>query len=283
MSVRLNKVCRELNVGLQTLCDFLSDNGYDIMPSPTFKLTDEQAVLVYEHFGGKQYVPQSQLTSSNNNPPSIKAKTSPPQDFDWDQFESLSSSDEASDRDPSNSLPFNSHEIVSATITAIDRREVVVNVGYKTDAIIPASELRYNPEFKVGDKIEVYIEDIEDKHGRVVVSHKKARLNMSWDKINEANKNDETIKVYVKSRTKGGLIVDAFGIEAFLPDSQIDIVKVFDFDSYVGKTLDVKIIQINTEFRNVVVSHKEVVSENLQKRSTDKTLLKDIWQKHTEV
>lgn len=283
MSVRLNKVCRELNVGLQTLCDFLSDNGYDIMPSPTFKLTDEQAVLVYEHFGGKQYVPQSQLTSSNNNPPSIKAKTSPLQDFDWDQFESLSSSDEASDKDPSNSLPFNSHEIVSATIIAIDRREVVVNVGYKTDAIIPASELRYNPEFKVGDKIEVYIEDTEDKHGRVVVSHKKARLNMSWDKINEANKNDETIKVYVKSRTKGGLIVDAFGIEAFLPDSQIDIVKVFDFDSYVGKTLDVKIIQINTEFRNVVVSHKEVVSENLQKRSTDKTLLKDIWQKHTEV
>ncbi len=190
---------------------------------------------------------------------------------------------EESSENSSYSSFFQKHDIVSARVIALNRKEIAVNLGYNVDAIIPASELRYNPDLKVGDQIDVYIEENGNNQGQFVVSHKKARLSKTWDKINEVFNSNETIKVYVKSRTKGGLIVDALGMEAFLPGSQIDIVKVFDYDSYIGKTLDVKVIKINIEYKNVIVSHKEVVSENLQKWSTDKTLLKDIWQKHTEV
>lgn len=281
MSVRLNKVCKELNIGLQKICDFLSSKGFIVDRTPNYKLTDEQAVLVYEHFSDRKYIPREKPTvsikkSTSTNPNII----SPLEDFDWEQYEK--STPEAPDSSSTTSS-FQKDEIVIGTVISINRREVVVNLAYKTDAIIPASELRYIPDLKVGDQIEVYIEESTHKRGPLLVSHRKARLSKAWDKINEAYSNNETIKVYVKCGTKGGMIVDAFGIEAFMPGSQIDIVKVFDYDSYIGKTLDVKVIKINKEYRNVVVSHKEVVAENLQKMSTDKTLLKDIWQKHTEV
>ena len=282
MSVRLNKVCRELNIGFQTISEFLSSKGFEIELNPNFKLTDEQASLVYRHFSDKEYIPRPKpILPINNGSSSDITKISPLEDFDWEQYE-VSLTEESSE-DTSSSSFFQKHDIVSAIVIALNKREIVVNLGYKIDAIIPASELRYNPDLKVGDQIDVYIEENGNNHGQFVVSHRKARLSKAWDKINEVFNSNETIKVYVKSRTKGGLIVDALGMEAFLPGSQIDIVKVFDYDSYIGKTLDVKVIKINTEYKNVVVSHKEVVSENLQKRSTDKTLLKDIWQKHTEV
>jgi DNA-directed RNA polymerase subunit E'/Rpb7 len=282
MSIRLNKICRDVNIGLQTLCEFLSKKGYDVKPDLSFKLPDEQAMLVYEAFGGGKHVPQHQSNVTDNGEPSPKEiKISPLDTFDWELFETGVPAAEASDS--ANSLQIKKGDIVNATVLSVDRREVMVNLGYNADAIIPAVELRYNPDIKVGDKIEVYVEDTEETSGRLVVSHKKARLQHSWDLIEKAHNNDEIIKGYVKCRTKGGMIVDVYGIETFLPGSQIDIVKVFDSDSYIGKYLDVKIIKINTEFRNVVVSHREVVAENLQKKSADKTLLKDIWQKHTEV
>lgn len=282
MSVRLNKVCRELNIGFQTISEFLSSKGFEIELNPNFKLTDEQASLVYKHFSDKEYIPRPKpIVPINNSSSSDITKISPLEDYDWEQFEE--SLTEESSEDSSSSSSFHKHDIVSAIVISLNRREIVVNLGHKINAIIPASELKYNPDLKVGDQIDVYIEENGNNHGQFVVSHRKARLSKAWDKINEVYNSNETIKVYVKSRTKGGLIVDALGMEAFLPGSQIDIVKVFDYDSYIGKTLDVKVIKINTEYKNVVVSHKEVVSENLQKRSTDKTLLKDIWQKHTEV
>ena len=229
----------------------------------------------------KKYIPDQKPTVSRNNSSSIKTTNiSSLDDFDWEQFEA-SASDAA--ENSSSAVSLQKHDIVIATVTALNRNEIAVNFGYKSDAIIPASELRYNPNLKVGDQIDVYIEEIANNRGQLLVSHRKARLSKAWDKINEAYRNNETIKVYVKCITKGGMIVDALGIDAFMPGSQIDIVKVFNYDSYIGKTLDVKVIKINIENGNVVVSHKEIVAENLQKRSTDKTLLKDIWQKHTEV
>ena len=282
MSVRLNKVCRELNIGFQTISEFLSSKGFEIELNPNFKLTDEQASLVYKHFSDKEYIPRPKpIVPINNSSSSDITKISPLEDYDWEQFEE--SLTEESSEDSSSSCSIHKHDIVSAIVISLNRREIVVNLGHKINANIPASELKYNPDLKVGDQIDVYIEENGNNHGQFVVSHRKARLSKAWVKINEVYNSNETIKVYVKSRTKGGLIVDALGMEAFLPGSQIDIVKVFDYDCYIGKNLDVKVIKINTEYKNVVVSHKEVVSENLQKRSTDKTLLKDIWQKHTEV
>lgn len=263
---RLNKISRELNISLETLCEFLSSKGFEVEVNPNTKITDVQAEIAIEHFAN----------STSSNPRVI----APLEDFDWSAFEAAA---QRVEEEENTSSIFNQHDIVSAVIISINRREVVVNLGYKTDAVIPASELRYNPDIKVGDTVDVYIESMENARGQIVASHRKARLSKSWDKINAVFENNETIKVYVKCRTKGGMIVDAFGMEAFLPGSQMDIVKVFDLDSYIGKTLDVKVIKINEEYKNVVVSHREVVSENLQKRTADKSLLKDIWQKHTEV
>ncbi|HJC79294.1 MAG TPA: S1 RNA-binding domain-containing protein, partial [Candidatus Alistipes merdipullorum] len=145
-------------------------------------------------------------------------------------------------------------EVVEGTVTEINKREVTVNIGYKSEGIIPISEFRYNPDLKVGDKVEVYVESVEDKGGALVLSHKKARQLKSWDRVNEALNNDEVIKGYVKCRTKGGMIVDVFGIEAFLPGSQIDVKPIRDYDMYVDKTMEFKVVKINQEFRNVVVS-----------------------------
>lgn len=189
-------------------------------------------------------------------------------DFNWDEFENGTSSNVSKqDLEKAYDETLNKiqeHEVVEGTVISIDKKEVVVNIGYKSDGIIPASEFRYNPDLKVGDKVEVYVEDQEDKKGQLVLSHKKARLSKSWELINKAMDNNEVIQGYIKCRTKGGMIVDVFGIEAFLPGSQIDVHPIRDYDMFVGKTMEFKVVKINQEFRNVVVSHKALIEAELE-------------------
>ena len=161
------------------------------------------------------------------------------------------------------------NEVVEGTVVALNKREVLVNIGYKSEGIIPVSEFRYNPELAVGDKVEVYVENAEDKKGQLVLSHKKARSLRSWDRVNEAFDKDEIVKGYIKCRTKGGMIVDVFGIEAFLPGSQIDVKPIRDYDVFVNKTMEFKIVKINHEFRNVVVSHKALIEAELEAQKAD--------------
>ena len=192
----------------------------------------------------------------------------PLSDFNWEEFEN-GTSNGASKEDLEKAYDetlnkIQEHEVVEGTVISVDKKEVVVNIGYKSDGIIPASEFRYNPELKVGDKVEVYVEDQEDKKGQLVLSHKKARLSKSWELINKALDNDEIIQGYIKCRTKGGMIVDVFGIEAFLPGSQIDVHPIRDYDVFVGKTMEFKVVKINQEFRNVVVSHKALIEAELE-------------------
>lgn len=189
-------------------------------------------------------------------------------DFNWDEFENGAHA-EASKNDLTKAYDetlnkIQEHQVVEGTVISVDKKEVVVNIGYKSDGIIPASEFRYNPELKAGDKVEVYVENQEDKRGQLVLSHKKARLQKSWENINKALENDEVIHGYIKSRTKGGMIVDVFGIEAFLPGSQIDVHPIRDYDVFVGKTMEFKVVKINQEFRNVVVSHKALIEAELE-------------------
>ncbi len=191
------------------------------------------------------------------------------ENFDWNAFENdlgvydqeKNSISEAYDKTLSNIAV---GEVLDAAVVGVNKREVVVNVGYKSEGIIGISEFRYNPELAVGDTVEVYVESAEDKNGQLVLSHKKARQLKSWDRVNQALDNDEIIKGYVKCRTKGGMIVDVFGIEAFLPGSQIDVKPIRDYDVYVDTTMDFKVVKINQEFRNVVVSHKALVEADLE-------------------
>ena len=192
----------------------------------------------------------------------------PLDDFNWDEFENgtqVSVSKEELDKAYDETLnKVSEHQVVEGTVISIDKKEVVVNIGYKSDGIIPASEFRYNPDLAVGDKVEVYVENQEDKKGQLILSHKKARLSKSWERINAALENQEVIQGYIKCRTKGGMIVDVFGIEAFLPGSQIDVHPIRDYDQFVGKTMEFKVVKINQEFRNVVVSHKALIEAELE-------------------
>ena len=189
-------------------------------------------------------------------------------DFDWNQFENgttVNVSKEDLDKAYDETLnKVSEHQVVEGTVISADKKEVVVNIGYKSDGIIPASEFRYNPDLKVGDVVEVYVENAEDKKGQLILSHKKARLSKSWERVNAALENEEIIQGYIKCRTKGGLIVDVFGIEAFLPGSQIDVHPIRDYDQFVGKTMEFKVVKINQEFRNVVVSHKALIEAELE-------------------
>jgi len=192
----------------------------------------------------------------------------PLDDFNWDEFENgtvANVSKEELDKAYDETLnKVADHQVVEGTVISIDKKEVVVNIGYKSDGIIPASEFRYNPDLKIGDKVEVYVESAEDKKGQLILSHKKARLSQSWEKVNEALEADAIIQGYIKCRTKGGMIVDVFGIEAFLPGSQIDVHPIRDYDQFVGKTMEFKVVKINQEFRNVVVSHKALIEQELE-------------------
>ena len=161
------------------------------------------------------------------------------------------------------------NEVVEGTVVVLNKREVIVNIGYKSEGVISINEFRYNPELAAGDKVEVYVENAEDKKGQLLLSHKKARSLRSWDRVNEAFEKDEIVKGYIKCRTKGGMIVDVFGIEAFLPGSQIDVKPIRDYDIYVNKTMEFKIVKINHEFRNVVVSHKALIEAELEAQKAD--------------
>ena len=192
----------------------------------------------------------------------------PLQDFNWEEYENgtvANVSKEELDKAYDETLnKVSEHQVVDGTVISVDKKEVVVNIGYKSDGIIPASEFRYNPDLKAGDVVEVYVENAEDKKGQLVLSHKKARMSKSWERVNAALEAQEVITGYIKCRTKGGMIVDVFGIEAFLPGSQIDVHPIRDYDQFVGKTMEFKVVKINQEFRNVVVSHKALIEQELE-------------------
>ncbi|MBQ8484589.1 MAG: 30S ribosomal protein S1 [Bacteroidaceae bacterium] len=193
----------------------------------------------------------------------------PLDEFNWEAYESGEALSPVSKEDQEKAYDntlnkVNEREVVEGTVISMNKREVVVNIGYKSDGIIPMSEFRYNPDLKPGDKVEVYIENQEDKKGQLVLSHRKARLSMAWDRVNAALESQEVIKGFIKCRTKGGMIVDVFGIEAFLPGSQIDVKPIRDYDVFVGKTMEFKVVKINQEFRNVVVSHKALIEAELE-------------------
>ena len=194
----------------------------------------------------------------------------PLDDFNWEEFEQGTNagvSKEDLEKAYDETLnKVTEHQVVEGTVISVDKKEVIVNIGYKSDGIIPASEFRYNPDLKVGDKVEVYVENQEDTKGQLVLSHKKARLSKSWERVNAALENEEVIQGYIKCRTKGGMIVDVFGIEAFLPGSQIDVHPIRDYDVFVGKTMEFKVVKINQEFRNVVVSHKALIEQELEQQ-----------------
>ena len=201
-------------------------------------------------------------------------KNSPIEDFDWDAYENGEnkggkSREELTKTYDESLNTVKDKDVIEGTIIALNKREAVVNIGYKSDGIIPMNEFRYNPDIKVGDVVEVFIENQEDKKGQLILSHKKARASRSWERINAALANDEIIKGYIKCRTKGGMIVDVFGIEAFLPGSQIDVKPIRDYDIFVGKTMEFKVVKINEEFKNVVVSHKALIQAELEQQKRE--------------
>ena len=198
----------------------------------------------------------------------------PIEDFDWESYANgggnAEVSREAQEEAYTSSLnKVSDHEVVDGTVISMNKREVVVNIGFKSDGIIPMSEFRYNPDLKVGDTVEVYIENQEDKKGQLILSHKKARASRSWDRVNQAMESKEIVKGYVKCRTKGGMIVDVFGIEAFLPGSQIDVKPIRDYDIFVGKTMEFQIVKINQDYKNVVVSHKALIEAELEQQKKE--------------
>ncbi len=203
-----------------------------------------------------------------------EVKNSPIEDFDWDAYEKGETNGEKSREELTKTYDeslntVKDKEVIEGTIIALNKREAVVNIGYKSDGIIPVSEFRYNPDIKVGDVVEVFIENQEDSKGQLILSHRKARASRSWERVNEALEKDEIIKGYIKCRTKGGMIVDVFGIEAFLPGSQIDVKPIRDYDIFVGKTMEFKVVKINQEFKNVVVSHKALIEAELEQQKRE--------------
>ncbi|MCI9285129.1 MAG: 30S ribosomal protein S1 [Muribaculaceae bacterium] len=203
-----------------------------------------------------------------------EVKNTPIADFDWDAYEKGETKGDKSREELTKTYDeslntVRDKDVIEGTIIALNKREAVVNIGYKSDGIIPMSEFRYNPDIKVGDTVEVFIENQEDKKGQLILSHRKARAARSWDRINEALEKDEVIKGFIKCRTKGGMIVDVFGIEAFLPGSQIDVKPIRDYDIFVGKTMEFKVVKINQEFKNVVVSHKALIEAELEQQKRE--------------
>ncbi len=208
--------------------------------------------------------------------PAVKAerKEVKPEDFDWDAFEN-DSMDGGIDRKDMEAMydktlsSISENEVIDGTVVSMNKREALINIGYKSEGVVNMNEFRYNPELKVGDKVEVYVESQEDRSGQLALSHKKARALRSWDRVNQALEQDEIIKGFIKCRTKGGMIVDVFGIEAFLPGSQIDVKPIRDYDIFVGKTMEFKVVKINHEFKNVVVSHKALIEAELEQQKKD--------------
>jgi small subunit ribosomal protein S1 len=246
----------------------MSENTEDKAP----EITEETAV---ETKAEKPAAKAVEAETQESSAPAIAAEMLSTLDFDWDNAGKKAISYNSTERSRLENLyekslsSVNDHEVVEGTIVGMTSKDAVINIGYKSDGVVALSELRYDPDIKIGDKIEVYIESKEDKGGQLILSHRKARSLKSWDRVNDALNNDEIIKGFVKCRTKGGLIVDVFGIEAFLPGSQIDVKPIRDYDVYVGKSMEFKVVKINNEFKNVVVSHKALIEEELEAQKTE--------------
>lgn len=212
---------------------------------------------------------------AENRGPVNYSEVAPLADFDWSKMsknKDVYSADETEQLSNAYSDTFTTiadHSVVEGSVVRLDKKEAVINIGYKSDGVVSASEFRYNPDLKVGDKVEVYVDNLEDKDGQLNISHKKARLLSAWDRVNTAKEKDEIIKGFIKCRTKGGLIVDVFGLEAFLPGSQIDVKPIRDYDQFVGKTMEFKVVKINYEFKNVVVSHKALIEAELEAQKVE--------------
>lgn len=208
-------------------------------------------------------------------PAKVRSQPQIPGEFDWDAVDKKHEKYSASERTKLEGLydktlsSIGDHEVIDGIVVGKNSREVIVNIGFKSDGVIPVSEFRYNPNLKIGDKVEVYVENQEGASGQLELSHKKARILRSWDRVNDAFEKQEVINGYVKCRTKGGLIVDVFGIEAFLPGSQIDVKPIRDYDIYVDKTMEFKVVKINQEYKNVVVSHKALIEDELEQQKTE--------------
>jgi small subunit ribosomal protein S1 len=226
---------------------------------------------MFNHFRHRRNRDTTILNMSENRQETAAQET----EFNWDslgkkqQFYSKEERSRLEEMYDTTLKQITEHDVIDGIVVGMTSKDVLVNIGYKSDGVVPMNEMRYNPELKIGDKIEVYVESQEDKTGQLLLSHKKARALRSWDRINEALENDEVIKGFVKCRTKGGLIADVFGIEAFLPGSQIDVKPIRDYDVYVGKIMEFKVVKINKEFRNVVVSHKALIEEELEQQKKD--------------
>lgn len=246
----------------------MSENTEDKAP----EITEETAV---ETKAEKTAAKAVETETQESSAPAIATEMLSTLDFDWDNAGKKAISYNSTERTRLENLyekslsSVNDHEVVEGTIVGMTSKDAVINIGYKSDGVVALSELRYDPDIKIGDKIEVYIESKEDKGGQLILSHRKARSLKSWDRVNDALNNDEIIKGFVKCRTKGGLIVDVFGIEAFLPGSQIDVKPIRDYDVYVGKSMEFKVVKINNEFKNVVVSHKALIEEELEAQKTE--------------
>ena len=238
-------------------------------------LQEQQSETPEVNEKAEDQAPQAQSTEDEES--QVKTVETADPDFDWDKYENgdLVKEAKGSEKEELEQLydktlsTISEKEVIEGTVIAMNKREVVINIGYKSDGIVSRNEFRYNPDLKVGDKVEVYVESQEDPKGQLVLSHKKARALRSWDRVNEALEKDEVIQGYIKCRTKGGMIVDVFGIEAFLPGSQIDVKPIRDYDMYVGKTMEFKVVKINPEFKNVVVSHKALIEAELEQQKKE--------------
>jgi small subunit ribosomal protein S1 len=237
------------------------------------KSENEAVAEVNEQTGEPVAAPKAKKTKAATTESSSEEIITPaaaPEEFDWESYEDDSAGITRAEKDRIHNL-YNEtlstvaeNEVIDGTVISMNKREVVINIGYKSEGVVSLNEFRYNPDLKIGEKVEVYVESKEDKKGQLILSHKKARAMRSWDRVNQALENDEVIKGYIKCRTKGGMIVDVFGIEAFLPGSQIDVKPIRDYDAYVGKNMEFKVVKINHEFKNVVVSHKALIEEELE-------------------
>ena len=211
------------------------------------------------------------IPTDNKEPSNTNGKDSEDgESFEWGKYEREQDSYTPEEREQLEAIYDETlswiaeHEVIEGTVISMTSREVVINIGYKSEGVVSLNEFRYNADLKVGDTVEVYVESQEDKKGQLILSHKKARSLRSWDRVNESLEKDEVINGYIKCRTKGGMIVDVFGIEAFLPGSQIDVKPIRDYDVYVGKTMEFKVVKINNEYKNVVVSHKALIEAELE-------------------
>ena len=276
--IRLSKLIKQFNIGLDTLVNYLNSLGANIdksSTSPNSKVSDIYLPALRERFGkdielkrAAEKVDDKLTTILEKTMGIIPVTKQPvlsasfsPEEFDWDAFENEGVDKGSKEDAQANLSKVIENEVVEGIVTSINKREVVVNVGAKNEGVISAPEFRYNPDLKVGDKVEVLVESAKDRKGQLVISHKKARQLKSWDMVNAAYESGEVVKGYVKTRTKGGFIVDIFGIEAFCPGSLMDVKFIRDYDVYTDKVFDFVIVRINQEFRNVVISRKAVLEK----------------------